>query len=228
MLALRAAILTARKFENTEDEAHFSARADALQTGFYDAFWNGRAYQSEYCPDESDDRAQALAVLSGLAAPETFAQMRELLQSQLFASPYMEKYVLEALFQLDAPDVALRRMRQRFGEMTAAPNSTLWEHWKASSGSLNHSWSGGPLTLLSSKVAGISPLEAGFARFLVRPQTGDLNRINCRVPTKYGLIEMRWQREQNSADFEITVPLHCVAQVELDAPFENQNGQMDF
>ncbi len=228
MLALRAAILTARKFENVADEAHFSARAQALQASFHDAFWSGDAYQSEYCPDESDDRAQALAVLSGLAAPETFALLREHLESQRFASPYMEKYVLEALFGLDAPDVALRRMRERFGEMTKSPNSTLWEHWKASSGSLNHSWSGGPLTLLSARVAGIQPLEAGFARFIVRPQTGDLNRVRCCVPTKHGTIETRWQRENNGATFEINVPSNCVAQVELQAPFDDQNGRWRF
>ncbi len=228
MLALRAAILTARKCEDAEGEAHFSARARALQDGFHDAFWNGSAYQSEYCPDECDDRAQALAVLSGLAAPETFPQMREALQSQRFASPYMEKYVLEALFALDAPQLALDRMRERFSEMIEAPQTTLWEHWRGASGSLNHAWSGGPLTLLSSKVAGISPLEAGFARILVRPQTGDLNRVSCRVPTRNGFIETRWQREQSGATFEITVPPNCVAQVELEAPVADQNGVWRF
>ncbi len=228
MLALRAAILTAQKCDDAAGEANFSARAERLKAGFHDAFWNGRAYQSDYCPDESDDRAQALAVLSGLAAPATFPQLRQLLRSQRFASPYMEKYVLESLFVLEAPQLALDRMRERFGPMIEAPNSTLWEHWKGESGSLNHSWSGGALTLLSAKVAGITPLEAGWTRFQVRPQTGDLNRIYCRVPTRNGFIETRWERNGNSASFEISVPLHCIAEVELQSPFGNQSGSWSF
>ncbi len=228
MLALRGAILSARACDDAEGEAHFSARAQRLQAGFHAAFWNGNAYQSEYCPLEPDDRAQALAVLAGLAAPETFPQMRELLDTQRYASPYMEKYVLEALFELDAPDVALRRMRQRFGPIIEDDCSTLWEHWDADFGSLNHGWSGGPLTLLSAHVAGITPLEAAFARFAVRPQTGDLNRVSCRVPTKFGFIETRWERDQNSAIFEITLPSGSVAQVELPAPFADKNGVWQF
>lgn len=228
MLALRAAILAAQKCDDAAGLAHFSARAHALQAGFHRAFWNGRAYQSEYCPVECDDRAQALAVLSGLAEPATFPQLRERLQTQRFASPYMEKYVLEALFELDAPDVALGRMRERFGPMIEDDCSTLWEHWDADFGSLNHGWSGGPLTLLSARVAGIAPLEAGWARFAVRPQTGDLNFVRCRVPTKHGFIETRWERQENGATFELTVPSGSVAQVELSAPFADKNGVWRF
>ena len=228
MLALRGAMLAAQKCDDDAGLAHFSARARALQSGFHGAFWNGRAYQSAYCPAEPDDRAQALAVLSGLAAPATWPQLRELLQSQRFASPYMEKYVLEALFQLDAPDAALARMRERFGPMIENDGSTLWEHWDADFGSLNHAWSGGPLTLLSAKVAGIAPLEAGFARFAVRPQPGDLGFVRCRVPTRYGFIQTRWERDQNGAAFEISVPPGCLAQVELPAPLGAQNGSWQF
>ena len=228
MLALRGAILCAQKCGDTEGLAYFSARAAALQNGFHAAFWNGTAYQSEYCLAEPDDRAQALAVLSGLADSSTFPQMRELLATQRYASPYMEKYVLEALFQLDAPALAIGRMRERYGVMIGAECSTLWEQWDATLGTLNHGWSGGPLTLLSAKVAGIAPLEAGFKRFAVRPQIGDLNDVRCRVPTQFGFIETRWQRADNSATFEINVPQNCVARVELPAPFAGQNGDWNW
>ncbi len=43
----------------------------------------------------------ALAVVAGLAGKDKYRQIYKLLQTQMYASPYMEKYVLEALFVMD-------------------------------------------------------------------------------------------------------------------------------
>ena len=50
----------------------------------------------------TDDRAQAIAVLAGLAKPDQYPAIRELLRTQQHSSPYVEKYVGEALLHRDA------------------------------------------------------------------------------------------------------------------------------
>ena len=75
-------------------------------------FWTGSAYRSPGYKGETDDRAQAMAVVSGLASADKYPALVKVLKKECHASPYMEKYVLEALFQMNEPAFALERMKQ--------------------------------------------------------------------------------------------------------------------
>ena len=48
----------------------------------------------------TDDRVQALAVISGIASKDKYKAIYKVLQTQMYSSPYMEKYVMEALFYM--------------------------------------------------------------------------------------------------------------------------------
>lgn len=79
---------------------------------------------------ETDDRAQAMAVVSGLASADKYPALVKVLKKECHASPYMEKYVLEALFQMNEPAFALERMKQRYAKMMDYPEyTTLFEGW---------------------------------------------------------------------------------------------------
>src|SRR5690606_35497508 len=110
------------------------------------------------------------------------------------ASPYMEKYVVEALFHMGHEQYAMQRLQARFAEMVNHPSiTTLWEGWGIGEagyggGSTNHAWSGGGLTILAQYVAGISPIEPAFCRFRVAPRLRPLTHVNIGVPTRYGAI----------------------------------------
>ena len=138
--------------------------------------------------------------------------MLEVLQKERHASPYMEKYVGEALFVMGYPEVALQRTRERFADMVNYPDcTTLWEGWgigKAGfgGGSVNHAWSGGTLTLLSQYVAGIAPLAPGFKEFQIRPQMGDLTSAQVTVDTRYGFIKADLQRKGKKIRIRFEVP----------------------
>ena len=103
--------------------------------------------------------------MSGLAKPDKYPAIFEVLKKEYHASPFMEKYVGEALFVMGYDDFAIQRTRERFEAMVNYPGcTTLWEGWgigKAGfgGGSVNHAWSGGTLTLLSQYVAGIRPTK---------------------------------------------------------------------
>jgi hypothetical protein len=59
---------------------------------------------------------------------------------------------------------------------------------------VNHAWTGGPLTLLSKYVAGIAPTEPGYAAFQVLPQLGDLTEVSASVPSIKGTISVDIER----------------------------------
>ncbi len=180
----------------TEEVVSIKARMRQFKSAFNRTFWNGKAYRSKDYKGKTDDRSQGLAVVAGLADPEKFPAIYEVLKVERHASPYMEKYILEALFQMGYADFALERMRLRFQTMVDHPTlTTLWEGWGIGAagyggGTVNHAWSGGGLTLLSQYVAGVAPTSAGYATFEIRPRLGFLKRVKAEVPSIKGIIRV--------------------------------------
>ena len=94
-----------------------------------------------------DERANALAVLSGIATQEEYPAIARVLTAGCHCSPYMEYFVLEALCRMGYKEAAYNRMKKRYAPLVENMNSTLWEDFDVL-GTRNHAWSGGPLTIL--------------------------------------------------------------------------------
>ena len=188
LMACEAAAQIAPIVGQSADVPAFTSRAQGIRNSFNTAFWTGAAYRSSSYTGSTDERGNAMAVLAGLPDATMTNALRTVLTTQINASPYMEKYVLEALFALGDPDDALNRMRSRYSTMISSSATTLWENFPAS-GTFNHAWSGGPLTLLAEEVAGVTPTSPGFATFDVQPALGTtLNYVNLDVPSRQGVI----------------------------------------
>ena len=166
-----------------------------IRQNFNDAFWKEDQYRSDRYKRKTDDRANAMAVLADMAKPEYYPHILQVLKEQEHASPYMEKYVIEALFKMGYDDYALERLKKRFTPMTDSELTTLWEGWGIGSegyggGTYNHGWSGGGLSLLSKYVAGISPLSPGYDSVEIRPVMGSLKYANAEINTVKGNIKV--------------------------------------
>ncbi len=210
-LALKAEKAFALQLGKTADAESINRQMRTLANCFDSKFWTGSAYRSPGYKGETDDRSQAMAVLSGLASEDKYPAILKVLKKEWHASPYMEKYVLEALFVMGEANYALERMKRRFQKMMAFCYSSLFEGWDIGSdgfggGTINHAWSGGPLTLLSQKVCGIQPTSPGFKTFSVTPQLGTLTEVQATVTTHYGDIEVHIQKQKSRLQMKITVP----------------------
>lgn len=117
----------------------------------------------------------------------------------------MQRYVLEALFIMGKTDEAIGRMHKLYPTVMKDSCSTLWEHWNYD-GSCNHAWTGGAIIEMSRKIAGIEPLEPGFRKFSVNPQLGKLKKVESRVETIYGPIEISVARNGRFHELELLVP----------------------
>ena len=217
-LALEGAIGMARVSGHEQDIPEWESRMKAIRGGFNKRFWTGTEYRSPAYKGDTDDRANAMAVISGLAGEDKFAALSEVFAKHRNASPYMEKYVLEALFLMRSPEQALERMKARYQKQVASDLSTLWEGWGLGSegyggGTYNHAWSGGPLTVLSQYAAGIAPIEPAYARYQVRPQMGSLQNISTLVPTAKGNIELKLKNKDASFELNLNSPEGTIAQV---------------
>lgn len=209
-LAMKAAVEMAKLTGNEADIVDYQAKMDSIKANFNKTFWRGDKYRSPDYYGETDDRSQAMAVVAGFAKPQYYPVIKKILLVQEHASPYMEKYVLESLYLMDAPQQAIDRMKKRWAEQLNSPITTLWEGWGIGGkgyggGTYNHAWSGGPLTVLSQYGAGVAPTMPGFKEFKVLPQMGDLKQIKSVIPIQYGNIELELDNE-TTFQMNVTVP----------------------
>ncbi len=211
-LALEGAANMADVAGLPDEAAAVRARRAALADAFNAKFWNGSSYRDPGYNGATDDRANGLAVVAGLVPPDRFPAVRAVLAKERHASPYMEKYVLEALFLMGDATAALERMELRYRDIVASPLTTLPELF-GPGGTDNHAWSGGPLTLLSQYVAGVAPTSAGFATFTVRPQLGGLTRAHAGFDTVKGRIEAAVAKEAGVLRIKVQVPPGTIATV---------------
>jgi hypothetical protein len=215
-LALKGQLNMAQAVGEGGDVPGIEARMRSIEQNFNQTFWNGKEYRSPGYKGQTDDRGHALAVLSGLAKPEQYDAIRQVFRTQEHSSPYMEKYVGEALYAMRFEDDALARTKKRFREMTDHPYTTLWEDWRiggSGGGTINHAWCGGALTLLSQYGAGVAPVTPGYGTYQVLPQMGPLKHIKTTVPSVKGNIDVELLRKPNFFSINLVSPDGTMAMV---------------
>jgi len=141
--ALKFSDKVAKILHNDQYNDFLHDRMKSIEDNFEKAFWKGEYFSSGKVVD---DRANALAVLSGLCTKEKYPLIRRILLSVFNATVYMENYVLIALCEMGYREDAYNRMMSRYYNLAMNDNSTLWEDFYLL-GTKNHAWSGAPVTI---------------------------------------------------------------------------------
>ncbi|MFB9051464.1 alpha-L-rhamnosidase C-terminal domain-containing protein [Formosa undariae] len=211
-LALKGVLNMAVLLDKHDDAEELKQKMKNLKAGYNNNFWTGTAYRHPDYKGKTDDRSQALAVVSGLADADKYEALFEVFKTEEHASPYMEKYVLEALFQMGQADYAIKRMKKRFGPMVNHPDySTLFEGWGIGKdgfggGTTNHAWSGGALTILSQYLCGIEPITPGYSKFQIIPNPGSVEQASATVQSVKGTIKSEFKNSRDKFELSVVVP----------------------
>ncbi|MEN6324127.1 MAG: alpha-L-rhamnosidase N-terminal domain-containing protein [Proteiniphilum sp.] len=211
-LALESAYNMALLLDYPDDASVYAQKKEVIKKGVNSLLWNGREYRSQTYKGNTDDRANGLAVLAGFADKEKWQSVRHFLNGYANAGPYMEKYILESFFQQGDAKSGLDRMKRRYEYMVNSKLTTLWEDWSvggSGGGSINHGWAGGPLIILSQYVAGVQPIDAGWKSFIVKPQLGDLEWVDCTVPAGDKTINVQINKTSHVFEINIENTLKC-------------------
>lgn len=185
----------------TEGTEFLAERMDSMRENWRAVYYTEEGFKS---PDSKyvDDRANAMLALSGLAGEEDWPLITDVIMSTYQASPFIEKYVLEALCAMGRVDLALQRMRDRYAPMLKDEYDTLWETFDGETGTVNHGWTAAPLYILSKYAAGIRPTQAGFEAYEIAPGN-ELDNFHCTVWTPKG--EITAELETAAAEKTLTV-----------------------
>ncbi len=195
----------ARELGDTANLARYEKLRDQMKAKFDLTFWNGKEYRSTTYTGPADDRGQALAVYAGLVSPDKYPIIKDILLKNKFASPYMVKYSIEALYLMGYPDAAEQRMKESYANDVPLSDPTFSEGW-GGGGTKNHGWSGGGLITLSGYAAGVRPLEPAYTKFIVAPQMASIKSIDAGVPTINGVINVKARNAANKFDLTVNVP----------------------
>lgn len=225
LLALEAAAGYAKQLGLDADVPAYTERAQKIRAAFHAANWRDTHYRSDGYTGEIDERGHAMAILAGLVPREHREAVHKVILEGNHASPYMEKYILEALFDLGDDNGAIDRMKRRYAKMISDPSTTLWENFPTG-GTFNHAWSGGPLTLLAERVAGVRPTSPRFATFDVMPAACRVTRLDLRVPSPQGVIEVHHKTDGTRSTLRLRVPDGATARAALPPGFES-NWQLN-
>lgn len=188
----------------TADNELLSGRMSSIEENWRDVYYTPLGFKD---PDSKyiDDRANAMLALSGLATEEDYELITMVLSNIYEASPFCEKYVLEALCVMGREDLALTRMLDRYDGMLSDEYDTLWEQYTDDIGTINHGWTAAPLYILSKYVAGIAPTEPGFAKYEIAP-ADVLDSFECTVYTPKGNISV----SLNKSDGKTVITVHAI------------------
>ena len=207
-LALQSAINVAQLTGHDADVAHYEHTMQQIKAA-YNLCWNGKAYRHPTYTGDTDDRVQALAVISGIASADKYRAIYKLFTTQWHASPYMETYVMEALMQMGYGSYALKRFKTRFaGMVNSTTHSTLFEGWEEGGyggGSTNHAWSGGMLTILAQYLCGIKPTSAAWDTYTVAPNPL-IASCSIDVPTVKGMAGFAYSDDDEQLACTLSVP----------------------
>ena len=213
-LALKAERQYALMLRKETDAADIAAMMANMEQHFEERYWKGSYYAAPSYDDAADDRANAMAVVAGLASPSHHDAVLNVLKDHHYASPLLELYVQKALFMLDEGKYALQRMREQYQNMLGnSEETTLWEGWN--DGTHNHAWASGMTVIFAESVCGIKPTSPGFKTVEVKPDLCGLKDVDYSFETQHGFISIHLADHNGVLTMDLSVPEGTQAHVVL-------------
>jgi alpha-L-rhamnosidase len=140
----------------------------------------------------------------------------KLLSTGFLGTPYSLDVLAEAGHDSLVYDLLLRTAYPSWGYMIAHNATTIWERWNGDVGSrvmnsFNHYALGGVAGFMFRRIAGISPIEPGFARFEFNPIfDARMRKAGGRYESQAGLIATAWEwRSDREFALDISIPANA-------------------
>lgn len=200
--ALRLTKQLVEELKLNEDISFINERMASMESKYHDAYYTENGFKSS-SSNHIDDRANALLALSGLAKASDYETIINVLTKTREASPFCEKYVLEALCAMGRIDLAKERMLFRYDTMIKDSKDTLYEKFDITDGTFNHAWTSGPIYIINRYIVGLKPTKAGFEEYSLN-LTGLLDSFKCSNYTIKGNIDIELTNKNGVKTLTVT------------------------
>ena len=140
----------------------------------------------------------------------------------LVCSVYAAQFLMDAVYGAGDGDYGLHLLTKEdersWYNMVRHGATMTYEAWDdkfKNNQDWNHAWGAAPANVIPRYVVGVRPLEPGFARMLISPQTSTLKSVEAVVPTIRGSVEVDIQSSSEKYVMRVKIPANMVAEVDL-------------
>ena len=209
-LALREAKKMAAVLEEQEHIKWYDERMASMKVAYEKQYWKDGFYSTN--PSKfKDDRANAIAIISGIANPKYYDQIVDnVLLPNRFSSPHFEWMAEEAMFIAGRPEASLKRMKEQYQSQVDKKGMTTLYEMFPKGGSYNHAWNGSN-TVLSKYVAGVKPTAVAWSEYQIMPTLAHFNTIEKTIPTVKGDVNIKINRTKEKYTLDLTSPKNTTA-----------------
>jgi alpha-L-rhamnosidase len=131
------------------------------------------------------------------------------------------QFYLWSLYQLNQGEKALELITSRnrnswyhvMHELNAANTTEAWDPSGKPDMSKSHAWGSSAGNMIQRGLMGINPLEPGFRKIAIKPQTGNLEYAKIDFPTMKGKVSVHVFRSSDTYTIEVTIPANTTAKV---------------
>ncbi len=206
---------------NTTDAQQFAQDAELVYQSFQTVLFNSDTglYTDGEGTTHSSLHANMFPLAFGLVPDDKLDTVADFVTSKEMAcSVYGAQYLLEALFLAGREQAAFDLMAstgsRSWTNMMLEGSTITLEAWGIAYKSnldWNHAWGAAPANIIPRFIAGIRPLEPGFAHALIQPQPASLNQFSTQIPTIRGDITLSVTKQTDNCSFQIVIPANMTA-----------------
>ncbi|WP_147676470.1 alpha-L-rhamnosidase-related protein [Algibacter pacificus] len=204
-LALKEAKKMAEVLGEDTHVKWYEKRMQTMKPAFEKAYWKDGFYSSN-ADKLKDDRANAIAIVSGIANPKFYNEVVDnVLIPNRYSSPHFEWLVEEAMCIAGRYKASLHRMKEQYqSQVDNKANTTLYEMFPRG-GSYNHAWNGSN-KILSKYIAGVEPTKVGWSEYQIMPTMMHFKHIKKTIPTVVGEINMDMKKTDSTYTLKLDSP----------------------
>ena len=229
----------AKILNKSDDERQFQTLAIKVKNAINEKLFdkNTGAYIDGEGTNHSSLHANMMALTFDITPEANKKSVANFIKSRGMAcSVYGSQYLLEALYNANEADYALKLMtatddRSWWNMIKIGSTITLeaWDTKYKSNLDWNHAWGAAPANIVARNMWGIRPQTAGGNIVQIKPQLSKLISCEITVPTIKGLIQASYLRKSKVLqEYTIDLPANVSAELTLNYSPEDTvllNGQ---
>ena len=213
--------------DRTDEAEQLKMECERLYTDFNTHFFDSEKglYRDGIGADHHSLHANHFALALGLVPEEHRQRVLEHIHSKGMAcSVYAAQFLMESLYEHNDDDYALAMLTkqdERGWYNMVRHNATItyeaWDDKFKPNQDWNHAWGAAPANIIPRYVVGVRPLEAGFGKMAIAPQSSVLKQVEAVVPTIRGGVKVAINNTEQSYTLKLNIPANSTAEVSLPA-----------